>query len=200
MFKTIVADPPWHTTAGRSLGLYLPHATGQRFGVTDNRARPLAYPVLTVEAICAIPVTTVAATNAHLYLWTINRYVEQAFTVARAWGFRYSTLLTWAKRPMGGGLGGDAYGLASEFVLFCRRGTLPAVERIGQNWFNWKRPYVCGHPAHSHKPPEFFAMVERVSPPPRLELFARGQREGWAVWGDEIESNINLDPPVTRTP
>ena len=132
-----------------------------------------------------------AANDAHLYLWTVNRYLVEAFDVMTAWGFKYSTMLVWAKKPMGGGLGG-CYGLATEYCLFGRRGTLPALSRIGRNWFDWKRPYKNGFPQHSAKPPEFFQMVEAVSPGSRLEMFARAQRPGWAVWGNEVESDLSL--------
>jgi N6-adenosine-specific RNA methylase IME4 len=140
---------------------------------------------MAVEQIAALPVAELADDNAHLYLWTINKYVEAAFTVARAWGFQYSTLLTWAKNPMGGGLGG-AYGISTEYVLFCRRGALPSLGRTNTTWFNWKRPYdERGKPKHSAKPPAFQEMVERMSPGPYLELFARSGRAGWDAWGDE---------------
>jgi N6-adenosine-specific RNA methylase IME4 len=192
-FSTIVADPPWKVAAGRSIGDYVKAADGsQPFGVRDSKARPLAYPSMSVAEIAALPVQIIAAPDAHLYLWTVNRYLEEAFEVMRCWGFAYSTTLVWAKRPMGGGLGG-CYGLATEYVLFGRRGKLPAASRIGRNWFDWKRPYdERGKPKHSAKPPEFFRMVEQVSPAPRVELFARAQRPGWAVWGNEVESNVRL--------
>lgn len=190
-FKTIVVDPPWKVAAGRSIGRYERRADGsQAFGVTNNSARRLAYPHMSAQEIQSLPVGDLADTGAHLYLWTINKYVPHAFAVANAWGFKYSTLLVWAKAPMGGGLGGDAYGLATEYCLFCRRGKLAADERIGRNWFDWKRPYKGGYPQHSAKPPEFFKMVESVSPGPYLEMFARAPRTGWEVWGNEVKSDL----------
>lgn len=184
-FSTVVVDPPWQTTAGRTLGGYIRNAAGQQpFVVRQNAARQLAYPSLSVAEIAALPIP--AAPAAHLYLWTINRYLTDAFAILRGWGFQYSTTLVWAKRPMGGGLGGP-FGLATEFVLFGRRGRLSTQARIGRNWFDWKRPYTAaGKPKHSAKPPEFFQMIEHVSPGPYLEMFARQPREGWTVWGDEV--------------
>lgn len=191
-YASIVADPPWKVSAGRSIGRYEIRDGKQLFGVTDNAARRLAYPHMTVAQITALPVQAIAADASHLYLWTINKYLRDAFAVAEAWGFSFSTLLTWAKNPMGGGLGGDAFGLSTEFCLFCRRGSLPAKERIGTTWFNWKRPYKNGYPNHSAKPPEFYALVERVSPGARAELFARERRDGWGAWGNEVESDVSL--------
>lgn len=185
-YHTIVADPPWKVSAGRAIGLYQPSPDGQKFGVVSNSSRALSYPTMSVDEVSALPVADIAYPDAHLYLWTINKYLHEAFHVMRAWGFTYSTTLIWAKNPMGGGLGG-CYGLSTEFCLFGRRGTLPATSRVSGSWFNWKRPYdERGKPRHSAKPAEFFRMVETVSPGPRIELFARELREGWTVWGNEV--------------
>lgn len=193
-YRTIVADPPWHVAAGRQPGKYVKGADGkqQPWAIESQAARKLAYPSMTVEQIMALKPT--AANDAHLYLWTINAYLQIAYEVARAWDFRPSTMLVWAKRPMGGGLGG-CYGLATEYCLFARRGTLKATARIGRNWFDWKRPYKNGYPHHSAKPPEFYEMVATVSPGPRLDMFARSPRDGWDVWGDEVECSALSAPP-----
>lgn len=186
-YSTIVADPPWKVTAGRAMGAYTMVDGKQIWTKAETvKSRALAYPTMTVDEIKALQVP--AADDAHLYLWTINRYVDEAFDIARSWGFKYSTLLTWAKNPKGAGLGG-AYGISTEFCLFCRRGSLQEKQHIGTTWFNWKRPYdERGKPKHSAKPPEFIAMVEQVSPGPYLELFARENRPGWDAWGNECLS------------
>ncbi len=189
-FATIVADPPWEVKAGRAMGAYKVVDGKQVWPAGETAvARPLAYPTMTVPEIAALAVP--AADDCHLYLWTINRYVDEAFDVARAWGFKYSTLLTWAKNPKGSGLGG-CYGISSEYVLFCRRGTLAAKADVNTTWFNWKRPYKNGYPQHSAKPPEFYTMVEHVSPGPYLEMFARQPRAGWAVWGNEVQPDVEI--------
>lgn len=191
-FNVIVADPPWSVSAGRAIGTYEIENGVQRFGVKNNQTRALPYLTMSVAEIAALKVP--AAENAHLYLWTVNRYLRDAFDIMGEWGFQYSTTLVWAKNPMGGGLGG-CYGLATEYCLFGRRGTWPASARIGRNWFNWKRPYdEHGKPKHSAKPPEFFSMVETVSPGARLEMFARSPRVGWAVWGNEVLSDTLILP------
>jgi len=180
-YKTIVADPPWPVKAGRSLG-------DEFFKIKDNNARNLSYSQMTISEICSLPVQEFIEENAHLYLWVINKYIEQAYVVARAWGFEPSTMLVWAKNPFGGGLGG-AFGITTEYCLFCRKGTLPALSRVTGTWWNWKRPYVNGHPCHSKKPEQFQTMVEAVSPGPYLEMFARRVRYGWDSWGNEIEGS-----------
>lgn len=186
-YSTIVADPPWKVMAGPLNGR-------EGFGDATGASRPLAYPSMTVEEIKALQVAEVAADDAHLYLWTTNGYLRQAFDVMEAWGFSYSTTLVWAKNLMGGGLGG-AFGISTEFVLFGRRGSLKAHGRVAGTWFNWKRPYdERGKPMHSSKPKEFIAIVEEISPGPYLEMFARTNRLGWDAWGNEC---LSRDLPLT---
>lgn len=180
-FKCIVADPPWNVKRGAP--------QGRPFGV-QMASQNLPYSTMSVEEICQLPVQDFIDKDAHLYLWTINKYIEDAYTVARAWGFKPSTLLVWAKTPKGLGLGGT-YALASEFCLFARRGTMPAKRREETNWWHWKRG------KHSQKPEEFQKMIESVSQGPYLELFARRKREGWSVWGNEVASDIDL--PITHS-
>lgn len=191
-YATIVADPPWKVAAGRSIGAYEIVDGKQIFGVRNNSARKLDYPSMLVSEITGLPVRQIADDNAHLYLWTVNRYLSAAFEVMKTWGFTYSTTLVWTKKPMGGGLGG-CYGLATEYCLFGYCGKVNAKNRVGRNWFDWKRPYDDrGKPKHSAKPPEFFEMIQSVSSGPYLELFARSPREGWHVWGNEVKSDIDL--------
>lgn len=185
-FATIVADPPWDQKGGALAG-----GVGEGFKFDGPiKSRDLPYPTMTLDAIKAL--TVPAADNAHLYLWTTNRYLRDAFDVITAWGFRYSTTLVWAKNPIGAGLGG-AHGIATEFCLFARRGTLPAIGRTKTNWWNWKRSYdERGKPRHSAKPGAFFEMVEAVSPGPYLEMFARDPRLGWSSWGNEFENDVEV--------
>jgi N6-adenosine-specific RNA methylase IME4 len=186
-YRTIVADPPWQTMAGslrRGVG------EGWRFPSGWNVSQPLAYPNMPVQAIAALPVRELADVDATLYLWTINAYVEQAYAIARAWGFKPSTLHTWCKAPMGGGLGG-AFGITSEYFLYARRGR-PVERRSTGTWHEWKRHYERGKPSHSSKPDHFYDLVEQVSPGPYVELFARRHRLGWDVWGNESANTADF--------
>jgi N6-adenosine-specific RNA methylase IME4 len=182
IYRTIFADPPWAVKAGTLKGAF-------RWGDSQGAPKELPYPSMSVEQIAALNVGAIAhPEGAHLYLATINRYVPDAYTVARAWGFEPSTLLVWAKTTMGGGLGGT-YGISTEYVLFCRRGKCAANRREPRTWFSWKRPYdERGKPRHSAKPPELYRLIEEVSPGPHVELFARCEREGWDRWGNEVKS------------
>lgn len=180
-YATIVADPPWHLKAGPAHFADNPNRV-----TTGSGSRALAYPTMTTGEIEALPVRDLAAPNAHLYIWTVNAYLESTFAIARAWGFKPSTLLTWAKTPRGIGLGGT-YVLTTEHVLFCRRGTLAAKTRVDSSWWHWPRG------RHSAKPEAFIDMVEQVSPGPYLEMFARRARLGWDTWGNEA---LGGDDPI----
>jgi N6-adenosine-specific RNA methylase IME4 len=133
---------------------------------------------MTLREIAALSVGELAETDAHLYLWTTNRFLRDSYGVAKAWGFEPSTVLTWCKAPRGLGFGG-AYVITTEFVLFARRGMVPVRRRWDTTWFNFKRPYENGVAAHSVKPEGFLDVVEQVSPGPYAELFARRARFGW---------------------
>ena len=185
VYPCIVADPPWNQKAGSAL-----------FGVGEGWKRQasvgpttdLPYGTMTVEEICALSVPS--ADNAALYLWTTNAYLPAAYEVAQAWGFKPSTMLVWAKNPMGGGLGG-AFGITTEFCLYARKGS-PVERKHTGTWFNWKRHYINGKPAHSAKPDGFYDLVQQVNDGPYLELFARRRRLGWDAWGNEVDSDLEI--------
>ncbi len=164
-FATILVDPPW------------PAQSGEKHYRTMSLAR-----------IKALPVRRLAARDAHLWLWTTNALLLKAYEVAEAWGFTVRSPLTWVKFRLG--LGGR-YQLrnATEQLLFCTRGRAPLGSRSQPTWFN--APVT----EHSRKPAEQFAIIERVSPGPYLELFARRRPESsqpWAVWGDQVDSDIRV--------
>jgi N6-adenosine-specific RNA methylase IME4 len=184
-YGTVVVDPPWPQKGGPRV-----QGVGERFRPLGpvGPSRPLPYSTMTVPEITALPVGELVGDQAHLYLWATNRSLPAAFGVLAGWGFTYSTTLVWAKEPIGGGLGG-AWGIATEYILFGYRGRVAARGWVGRNWFTWKRPYShTGKPQHSAKPPAFADHVERVSPGPYVELFARAQRLGWHSWGRGYES------------
>jgi N6-adenosine-specific RNA methylase IME4 len=154
----------------------------------------LPYETMPVDDIAALPVSDFAEADAHLYLWTTNKFIEEAYAVIRAWGFQPSQLLTWCKPPMGVGFGG-AFTTTTEFVLSARRGSLPNLRRLDSSWWEWSRPYENGHIAHSAKPEPFQDLVEQVSPGPYLELFARRQRLNWDTWGNECRCDVEMVTP-----
>jgi len=170
LFRCIVADPPWTPTLGSSWKT--------RF---TDKARPQKhYDTLSVQDMCEM--TPPSAAQAHLWIWVLNQHVDWGYEVARAWGFEPWQMLTWCKP----GLGTGRFQSNSESVLVCRKGARHGnpFGATGGTWFQWPRG------RHSEKPSEFYALVERVSPGPRLEMFARRKRAGWSSWGNEVESDV----------
>jgi N6-adenosine-specific RNA methylase IME4 len=142
---------------------------------------------MSIGEIMALPVGDLAEHDAHLWLWTTNRYLRIAFDIVEAWGFRFGQIVVWAKKPQSGVLGG-AFSPNVEFVLFSRRGNLAHLDRQPSQWYQW--PRQAGR--HSAKPEAFLDLVERVSPGPYLELFARRNRLGWDTWGNEALEHVSV--------
>lgn len=190
-YNVIYADPPWKQKAGRPMNGYKMVGEKQIWNSIDNKTRNVNFNTMNIDEIKALPVATISADNAHLYLWVTNQYLPQAFDIINAWGFKYSTTLVWAKNAMGGGLGGN-YRITTEFLLFATKGALKAKGQHTGTWFNVKREYENGYPCHSKKPVFFSELIEEVSPGPYLELFARRERPGWDVFGNQVNNSIVL--------
>ncbi len=163
-FKTIMADPPWS---------YSNQATRAS---TDNH-----YMTMMVEDICNLPIIELAEDNAHLHLWTTNAFLFEAKEVMESWGFEYKSVFLWIKPSMGIG---NYWRVSHEFMLFGLRGNEPFRNHSEMSWFTEKRSQ------HSKKPHSIVKKIENVSPAPYLELFGRQTREGWTVWGNEIERTL----------
>ncbi len=176
-FPTILADPPWQ----------FDNRTGK---VAPEHRRLLRYPTMDLQQIGELPVTELAADNAHLYLWVPNALLPEGLAVMDAWGFRYKTNLVWYKVRKDGGPDGRGVGFyfrnVTELLLFGVRGSMRTLPpgRTRVNLFPTRKR------EHSRKPDEVFEIVESCSPGPYLELFARFAREGWHQWGNEdVEEN-----------
>jgi N6-adenosine-specific RNA methylase IME4 len=145
-----------------------------------NRGKPQRhYSVMTIEAIAALPVESLAAKDAHLWIWGISRSLDATYAVARAWGFTPMTLVTWCKTGAPGM--GHYIRVNTEHCLLATRGRpMVPVSKPMASWFNAPKR------AHSQKPDEFYAIAEQVSPGPRIELFARQRWPGWDSWGAEL--------------
>lgn len=189
-YRTIVADPPWDVSNGMGS-----HAgrSGTGANLATGAVSPMAYSLMSLAEIKALPVTGLAEDDAHLYLWTTQGYLRDAYDVAAAWGFTPSCALVWCK-PVRGWTVGGTYMSTTEFCLFCRRGSLKALRRVESQWFEWNRGQ------HSAKPEAFLDMVESVSPAPRAELFARRQRIGWDTWGNEALEHVSLSTSGASRP
>jgi len=140
---------------------------------------------MSMEAIKSLPVSKIAAENAHLYLWVPNALLPDGMDVMRAWGFRYVSNIVWAKRRKDGGPDGRGVGFyfrnVTELLLFGVKGSMRTL-RPGRSQVNM---IETRKREHSRKPDEQYDLIQSCSPGPYLELFARYPRVGWTVWGDE---------------
>ncbi|WP_282780830.1 MT-A70 family methyltransferase [Nocardia sp. CC201C] len=164
-YRTILADPPW------------PHHQTGTLGAIQH------YDLMSLERIKAMPIAELAETNSHLWLWTTNGALRDAYDVMDAWGFTPRSPLTWIKPRLG--LGQYLRNM-TEHLIFGTRGRAPVNFRGQPTWM------FAVAQDHSHKPEEFFPLIERISDGPYLELFARRRWAGWDVWGDQIDSDIRI--------
>jgi N6-adenosine-specific RNA methylase IME4 len=164
-WATIYADPPW---------LYDNQGTR---AATQNH-----YPGLTIDELCELPVAELAADNAHLHLWVTNAFLFEAPTLFDAWGFEFKSSFVWVKSEIGIG---NYWRNAHEFLLTAVRGN--ARRFNDANLPSW---IECNRGRHSSKPEQVRAMLERASPGPYLELFAREKAERWDAWGNAIAPTL----------
>lgn len=173
-FKTIVADPPWRFS----------NRTGK---MAPEHKRLWRYGSLSLDEIASLSVEEIAAEKAHLYLWVPNALMPSGLRVMEAWGFKYKTNLIWFKCRKDGGPDrrgvGFYYRNVTEMVLLGVRGHMRTL-KPGRRMPNFCKARKTNH---STKPERMYRMIELCSPAPRIDLFARRQRPGWYVWGDEVE-------------
>jgi len=172
-FACVLADPPWQFI-NRTGKMAPEHKRLSRYGTMD------------LPTIAALPVAEISAATAHLYLWVPNAMLPEGLQVMKAWGFNYKSNIVWHKCRKDGGSDGRGVGFyfrnVTELVLFGVRGKNARTLKPGRTQVNYlgtrKRE-------HSRKPDELYNIIEACSPAPRLELFARGARPGWVVWGNQ---------------
>ncbi len=172
-FGTILADPPWRFA----------NRTGK---VAPEHRRLLRYPTMSLEEICALPVQEHAAERAHCYLWIPNALLPWGLQVLDAWGFEYKSNIIWHKIRKDGGSDGRGVGFyfrnVTEVLLFGTRGKNVRTLAPGRRQVNLM---ATRKREHSRKPDEQYEIIESCSWGPYLELFGRGHREHWTVWGNQ---------------
>lgn len=185
-YDVILADPPWEFKTWSEKG--------------QGRSASRHYPILSIEDLCNLPVREIASENCALFLWTtwptIYKYPLRIF---ESWGFTYRTeAFVWVK-PLADfstkesaviwAMGTGYYTRAnSEPCLLAVKGRMPVADRGVIS-------IICEpRGKHSEKPHQQYSVIERLYPNMRyIELFARTKRPGWHVWGDEVESDIDLE-------
>lgn len=168
-YKTIYADPPWMERGGGKI----------------KRGADRHYPLMSTAQIMDLPVRDlVSPDGCHLYLWTTNNFLPDAMKVVAAWGFEYVTMITWLKDRQG--LGQYYRGLTEHCIFATTKQRLP-YKVLGGKRQQGVTGFYAPKEQHSQKPEAMRDMIERVSYPPYIELFARKPHEGWDVWGNEVK-------------
>ena len=163
---TVYLDPPW---------LYDNQVTR---AATSNH-----YEGLTVEQLCALPVGELAAPDAHLHLWTTNGFLFECPRLFAAWGFEFKSSFVWAKPQIGIG---NYWRNSHEFLLTAVRGD--ATRFADKSLKSWLE---CDRGPHSEKPEMVRTFIERASPAPRIELFARlVAGNDWLAWGHQVGQSL----------
>jgi N6-adenosine-specific RNA methylase IME4 len=161
-YRTIVIDPPWEMEKIQR-------------DLAPNQV-DFDYPTMSLDDIKNFDIP--AHEECHLWLWTTQKYLPDAYDVLKAWDFKYLVTFVWHKNGGFQPVGLPQYNC--EFVLLARKG--------GQPFLDTKQFFTCFNAPrreHSRKPDEFYDLVKRVSPEPRIDIFSREEREGYDVWGVE---------------
>ncbi len=168
-YRTIYADPPWMERGGGKI----------------KRGADRHYPLMRTGKIIEYMKQVKTEESAHLWLWATNNHLPDALEVIRALGFTYKTNLVWVKNRFGLG---QYVRMRHELLLFAMKGpSLPYKNRTNEG--RWKvtldSVITAERTTHSRKPPITYQIIEVLSYPPYIELFARTQADGWDVMGNE---------------
>jgi len=155
-YKTLMCDPPWMERGGGKI----------------KRGADRHYPLMSTKDILGMSsfIEQISEENSHLYLWVTNNFLRDGLKVMDAWGFRYVTKITWYKE---GRIGlGQYFRGITEDCLFGVRGKVPYKIIDGKRQ-QGVTGFIAPRGRHSQKPEKMKEMVERVSYPPYVEIFAR---------------------------
>jgi len=167
-YQVILCDPPWRYD----------------FSKSDSRKIENQYPTMSIDEICAmkIPIDD----NAVLYMWTTAPKLEEAFLVMKAWKITYKSHLVWNKVKIGTGYW---FRGQHELLLVGVKGKFsppPEGLRIGS-------VVTSERHGHSKKPDFIREYIKKWYPRDNcLEMFARSKHEGWDVWGNEVDIDVEM--------
>jgi N6-adenosine-specific RNA methylase IME4 len=174
-FSVIYADPPWRFSNNGVKGAADKH-----------------YSTMSIDEICALPVADIAAPDSALFLWSTFPMLREAFRVIDAWQFTYKcAAFIWLKsnkHKPGWAVGTGFWTRANaEICLLATKGSPKRKSK------SVHQIIVAPRMEHSRKPEEARErIIQLFGDLPRIELFARQATHGWAVWGNEVESDISL--------
>jgi N6-adenosine-specific RNA methylase IME4/ParB-like chromosome segregation protein Spo0J len=171
-FSVIAIDPPWdYSEKGGT--------NNSNYDQDGNRGQ-VDYPTMTLEQIKNIELP--AKEDSVIFLWTVHAFLEDAFELLRNWGFTYKATMVWDKEKMGMGRN---IRLQCEFCLLATKGN-PIIQGSATR-------DIMREPRrqHSRKPECFYEMVETITIGNRLDYFSRENRNGWSVYGADLNKFTN---------
>ena len=172
-YQIIYADPPWSYR-------------NRRTGGSMKSGSVSKYETMTLEDICELPVGDICLSNSVLFLWATTPLLPDCLKVLEAWGFHYKTAIYWRK-IMSLGMGFWFRGQV-ELCLMGVRGKLKPFRLQKANFIQSKAL------RHSEKPEEMRQLIDATGLTGyKIELFARQRVDGWDCWGNEVDSDIELD-------
>jgi len=163
-YLTVVVDPPWS---------YQNNSGRQRQDYADR--------TMTLSQIAKFNIGRwVAPDGCHLYLWVTDAYLGDTYPIIKEWGFVPKVSLIWVKDRIGMG---NYYRHQHEVCIFAVKGSLKLKRK------DLSTVFYAPVAGHSEKPDAFYSLVERASPGPYLDVFARKRRANWDAFGDEVEDD-----------
>lgn len=164
-YEIIVVDPPWQLEKIKKR-------------VRPNQVK-MDYPMMDLDEIKSLPINDIAADVSTLFLWTIDKYLYQTKEILEAWGFKYHVTMAWDKTN---GLAMFGFNRQTEFILVGFKGKHDAYPRRK----TIRTSFTVKSKRHSEKPNEFYDMVSLIPHTNKIDIFARKERNGWDVWGNEV--------------
>lgn len=177
-YGRILVDPPWRFL---------------NYSAKGEAKNPIAhYDCMTLDELKALPVNHLAAPDCAMAMWAVAPMIPEALELLDAWGFQFKSMAAWAKQSSTGqkwAFGtGYIFRSAAEFIIVGTRGAPRVRSRSVRNLI------VAPVREHSRKPDDLHAMMEELYDGPGCELFGREQREGWDVWGNQVDK---FEAPLT---
>ena len=175
-YQIIYADPPWSYKAK--------NPTCKIEKQPKTCSVEYYYPTMNLKDIQNLPIQELADKDSVLFLWATTPMLPEALATMKAWGFKYKTMITWEKTN--NDCMGYWFRVCTEHLLIGVKGKVSSFRSMERTLHREPRK------GHSVKPAYFRNLIDSVASGNKIELFAREKTEGWDVWGNEVESDIEL--------
>lgn len=178
-YKVVYCDPPWKFN-------------NKNTGGSMKSGADYHYPTMTIDDLCKLPVNEITDDDCVLFMWWVASQPNEAIKLVESWGFKIKTMtgFNWVKTTNSGK---PFFGMGfwtrqgSEMCLIATKGKPKRIDA------SVRSVIFSENDKHSKKPDVFRKeIVKLMGDVPRLEMFAREQSDGWDVWGNEVNSTIDI--------